>query len=289
MSLEITTAMVKQYHENVQLLSQQKGSRLRNAVRFETVRGQYGFFDQIGATSARKRTARHADTPLVSTPHSRRRVNTVDFDWADLLDSLDEVKLLGSPVSKYAINASAAFGRAMDDEIIAAFDGTAYTGVDGGTETSFDSTNNSIAHGSTSMTVAKILSCKEILDGWDVDPDIARFIALTSTQVTALLNATEVKSADYNTVKALAAGQIDTFCGFKFIQTERLLVPATTSRACFAWAEDGMLLGVGQDIKTDIGPRRDKNMAVQVYVNMSIGATRMEEKKVVRVYCWEGA
>ena len=38
---------------------------------------------------------------------------------------------------------------------------------------------------------------------------------MTATQITNLLSATEVKSADYNTVRALVRGEIDTFLGFK--------------------------------------------------------------------------
>ena len=63
MSFEITTAFVQQYRANIQLLSQQKGSRLRSAVREESQVGKNGFYDQIGATTARKRTERHGDTP----------------------------------------------------------------------------------------------------------------------------------------------------------------------------------------------------------------------------------
>ena len=63
MSVQITTAMVEQYAGNVAHLAQQKGSRLRNAVRVETVVGKSAFFEQIGATAARKRTSRHSDTP----------------------------------------------------------------------------------------------------------------------------------------------------------------------------------------------------------------------------------
>ena len=289
MSVQITTAMVKQYTGNVEMLCQQKGSRLRMAVREEGVTGKEAYFDQIGPTTARKRTSRHADTPLVSTPHARRRVGMADYDWADLIDKFDDKKILISPESPYAMNAAWAMGRAMDDAIIAAASGTAYTGEEGSTSTAFDDTNNRIAHGSTNLTLSKLLSTKEIFDGWDVDEDEPRYFILNSTALKNLLNTTEVKSSDYNSIKALVKGEIDTFLGFKFIRSERLAVPATTTRCCLAWAKTGMLLGVGNNVVTDIGPRRDKNMATQVYVGMSIGATRMDEKKVVEVYCWEGA
>tara|TARA_Y100000034_G_C6771675_1_gene344295 strand:+ start:444 stop:659 length:216 start_codon:yes stop_codon:yes gene_type:complete len=63
MSVQITTAFVEQYKGNVEILVQQKGSRLRDAVSVETVTGKNAFFEQIGSTAARKRTSRHSDTP----------------------------------------------------------------------------------------------------------------------------------------------------------------------------------------------------------------------------------
>lgn len=285
MSVEITTAFVEQYSANVQLLSQQKGSRLRGAVRNEVVRGKTGYFEQIGSTAAQKRTSRHSDTPRMDTPHAKRQVTLYDYDWADLIDNEDRVRMLIDPTSSYAIAGAFAMGRAMDDEIITAALGTAKTGVSGATSTTLPSSQK-IASGSTAMSLAKLLSAKEILDSNDVDEDIPRFIALSAGQVTDLLNTTEVKSSDYNTVKALAQGQVDTFMGFRFIRTERLNT-ASSERLCIAWAGDGILLALGTDINADIGPRRDKNNSIQVFFSMTIGATRMEEKKVVQIACTE--
>lgn len=286
MSFEITTAFVKQYSGNVQLLSQQKGSRLRAHVRYEDQVGDHAFHDQIGSTEAQKRVSRHGDTPLVSTPHSRRRVTLSDYDWADLIDKFDKVKTLIDPTSSYAINAAYAMGRAMDTELIEAAVGTAYTGVEGSTAVALPS-GQKVVHGSAGLTVAKLLSAKEILDASEVDEEEERIIAVSSKQVSNLLNTTEVKSSDYNTVKALAKGEIDSFLGFNFKRTERLGTDADGNRQVTAWAKNGLLLAVGVIIIIDIGPRRDKNNAIQVYVGMSIGATRMEEDKVVEIACVE--
>ena len=49
---QITTAFVNQFSSNVQLLSQQMGSLLRNTVDIETVNGEKAFFDQVGSTAA---------------------------------------------------------------------------------------------------------------------------------------------------------------------------------------------------------------------------------------------
>lgn len=286
MSTQITTAMVRQYSANVQLLSQQKGSRLRQAVRVESQTGLHGFYDQIGATAAVKRTTRHADTPQVDTPHARRRVTLAAYDWADLVDNLDDPTLLTDPSSKYAVNAAHAFGRSMDEAIITAYSGTAQTGETGGTSTSF-TTANKIAHGSVGMTVAKLTSAKQLLDAAEVDADIPRYCVCNAQAIADLLALEKVTSSDYMTIKALVQGEIDTFLGFKFITTE-LLTVSSSDRTCLAFAQDGVLLAVGTDVITDVGPRRDKNMATQVYVGMSIGSTRMEEAKCVEIHTWEG-
>lgn len=286
MSVNITTAMVEQYSANIQILMQQTESRFRQGVRVETVTGKNAFFDQISATAAVQRTNRHADTPLIDTPHLRRRVTLVDYDWADLIDNLDNPKLLTDPSSRYAINARNAMNRAIDDAIIAAASGTAYGGVAGGTSYSFDTSNKRVAHASAQLTLAKLLSAKQKLDVDEVAEE-DRYIAINSAALAALLDVTELTSSDYATVKALVNGEIDTFLGFKFIRSERLAV-ASSVRTNLAWQKDSLLLAIGQDITVDIGPRRDKNMAVQVYLGMSIGAVRMDEKGVVEIQSYEG-
>jgi len=88
MSSQITTAFTQQYSNNVKLLAQEKGSQLRNTVNVESVVGKNAFFDQVGVATAVKRTTRHADTLQVDTPHSRRRVSLVDYEYADLIDKI---------------------------------------------------------------------------------------------------------------------------------------------------------------------------------------------------------
>ena len=82
MSTQITTAFVQQFSANVQMLSQQKGSLLRRAVREESVTGEKAFFDQVGSAVAQKKTSRHGDTPLAETPHSRRMVTMDHWEYA---------------------------------------------------------------------------------------------------------------------------------------------------------------------------------------------------------------
>jgi len=291
MSIQVTTAFVEQYSANVQHLVQQDGSKLRGAVREEAVTGKNAFFEQIGATAAQRRVSRHADTPRVDTPHSRRRVSLEDFDWADLIDNEDKVRMLIDPTSDYARAAAMAMGRAMDEVLVDAALGTAFTGVSGGTSTAGQT---AIAASATGMTLAKLLAAKETMDGDDVAED-GRVIVCTADQVTDLLNTTEIQSADYNTVKALARGEVDTFLGFRFIPvngkrtdgSKLIPVDGSSDRRCFAFQGDGLLLGVGSDMTTKISERADKNYATQVFCSMSIGGTRMEEARVLEILCVE--
>lgn len=282
MSTQITTAFVEQYRANVSMLVQQKGSRLRGTVREESQVGVNAFYDQIGSVAAVKRTTRHADTPRLDTPHARRRVSLETYDWADLIDRPDMVRTLISPQSQYAMAASWAMGRSMDDVIIAAATGTAYTGTDGSTSTALPS-GQKVAAASSGLTLAKLLATKEILDANDVDPDAPRIILHSAKQATDLLGTTEIKSADYASVKALVQGQVDTFLGFKFIRTERLGTDTNGDRQCIAYVNDGILLAVGQNPVARIDERADKNYSTQVFYSMDIGATRMEEEKVVEI------
>jgi len=290
MSNQITTAFVQQYSSNVQMLSQQMGSVLRGVVDVESVTGKNAFFDPVGKTTAVLRTSRHSDTPQIDTPHSRRRVSLADYEWADLIDNADKVRLLIDPTSSYAKAAAAAMGRAMDDVIIAALGGTAYTGETGSTSVALPSAQKPYSASQTDgLTVAKLLNAKKILDLADVDPSLPRFIVCGPTQISDLLNTTEVKSSDYNTVKALAMGQLDSFLGFKFIVTNRLKFDATNTddRLAYAFTSDAIKLAIGQDVLARIDERADKSYSTQVYYAMSIGATRMEEEKVVEIACDE--
>ena len=287
MSTQITTAFVEQYSSNIQMLSQQKGSLLRDKVRLETVVGKNAFFDQVGSVTATVRTSRHSDTPQVDTPHSRRRVSLVDYEFADLIDDLDKVKMLADPTSSYAMAAAYAMGRAMDDAVIAAATGTAYTGVAGGTSTVLPAGQIIAEAGTGRFTIAKLRTAKQILDLADVDPSLPRYVVVGPKQITDLLGTTEVTSSDFNTVKALASGDVNSFLGFNFVVSNRLSV-GSSIRDCIAFVNDGIALAVGKDVTARIDERADKGYATQVYYSAAFGATRMEEEKVVKIQAYEG-
>ena len=273
MSNQITTAFVEQYSNNVTMLSQQMGSVLRPAVDVETVNGKKAFFEQIGQVTAQVRTSRHSDTPQLDTPHARRSVTLADYEWADLIDDVDKIRMLIDPTSSYAKAAAAAMGRAMDDVVITALGGVAKTGVTGSTDTALPSAQKpfSSAQGDTTAGALSVST--------SVDPSLKRYFLCSPKQIQNLLGITEVTSADFNTVRALAQGDVTSFMGFEFLVSNRLQLANTDDRLCYAFTEDA--------IKLAIGKRADKGYSTQVYYCMSIGATRMEEEKVVEVACDE--
>lgn len=285
MSNQIEKNFVNQFRSNLEIGLQQKGSKLEGAVRVETQQAEFDYYDKINATKARRVTERHGDTPLIQTPHDRRRVGLVDYDWADLIDKKDKIRLLADPTSSYQLNARYAMGRARDEELIQAFFGTAYTGKDGSTSVSFKQ-DNVIDADSTGLTIAKLIDARtQTLEKYN-DPDEEWFIGITSKQLNDLLNEDKIQSQDYNTVKALVEGKVDTFLGFKFIISE-LFTKSGNNRLCPVWCRSGMLLAIGEDLIVDVSVRNDKRNSTQIYVCQSIGATRMDEDKVFQIECDE--
>lgn len=282
----ITTSFVKQFLDNVVLLAQQMSERFRSAVRLETgIVGEEAFFEQLAATAAQEKTNRNSDTPLIKSDFRRRRVTMRDWIWADLFDQEDKLKQLIEPTSTVVQNIGAAFARTIDKLIIDQMNGTAATGKTGSTSTVLPASQK-IAVGAAGLTKAKVIESKKKLDAAEV-PKENRFFAHSAEQLEDLLGITEVTSADFNTVRALVQGEIDTWLGFKWIHTEQLNVDGSGDRLNLAWQKSGVLLATAKEPSTRIEDRADKNFATQVFMSMGIGATRMEELKVVEIACSE--
>lgn len=298
MSSTVTEAMVQQYGTNFRTLYQQRQSRMAPFCQMEGgIVGQSKSVERIGKAEAYDITSRGADTKYVDVPHSRRWLDLQDKGWAELVDEMDKIRMLADPTSPYAAMAVAALNRAKDDIILAAARGNART-------------NNGlvplpasqkIAVGGTSLTLAKLLAVKEILDTNEADDDASlqadgqsanmqatRMIAVNAKMLTNLYGTTEIKNVDYNSVKALAQGAIDTFLGFKFVRTERLAYTAgVNTRFGVAWVKSCVALGIGKDIVSSIDTLPGKNYSAQVYARMSIAAARLEDEGVVEIGCFE--
>lgn len=313
MSFNVSTAFVQQYSTNVQMLLQQQGSRIRNAVQNMRFQGKAASMaEQFGQVSPVRNQSRHSDTPLISTPQDKRWIYPNDYDWADLVDNQDKLRMLIDPSSSYAMAGAWAMGRAIDDEIISGFFNSNNTGENGtsatGTLYAYNSNSQSVAatvggSAATGLNIAKLRAAKRKLLEAEVDVDNdPLFAIITAKQHDDLLNEAQAISLDYNTKPVLVDGKITQFMGFNFIHSERIpgganfntvINPAISTGSSDGtytagsrymipvFAKSGMALGVWNDITTSIDRRADKRNSYQVYVTGTFGAARMEEKKCV--------
>lgn len=294
MTTQITTAFVNSYRGVITQLVQQKGSILRPYVRQESQHSEKDFFDRVGETAVAEYTGRYSPSPMMNTPHDRRMVTLRQFHWGEVIDNFDKLKMLVDPTSIYNENAKDAMGRNIDDVIIEAALGTAYSGKEGTTPVTFPSGNqvavNYVDSGSpanSGLTVDKLRRARVIIRKNTKNTVDNMNVAVGAEQIDDLLADARVSSADYNAIKPLMNGDVTRYMGFNFIPIERLPVDGSGYRRVIAWAQPHLLLSVGQDVVTNVGPRPDLSYNMYVYLRMAFGATRMEESGVVEIKCAE--
>lgn len=317
MSTQVNTAFVQQYSTNVGMLLQQQGSRLRGLVINQSFTGKAAsMMEQFGSVSPVRNQSRHSDTPLISTPQDKRWIYPNDYDWADLIDNQDRLRMLIDPAGPYTQAGAWAMGRAIDDEIIAGFFGSNNTGENGtsatGTLYAYNSNSQSVAAtvgaaAATGLNVAKLRAAKRKLLEADLDIDNDQlFCAITAKQHDDLLNEVQAISLDYNTRPVLVDGKISAFMGFNFVHTERIpggagfnatintgLSSADSDGSYVAasrwmvpcWAKSGLALGMWNDVQASVDRRPDKRNSWQVYVTGTFGGARTEEKRCVIINC----
>lgn len=296
----ITTAFVQDYKSTVMMLAQQQGSRLRDLVTSDSYRGKAGkAVEQFGKSKAQKRTQRHADTPLMDVDQNARWVFPVDYEWADLIDDQDKLRMAIDPTSPIAQSGAWAMGRSVDDEIIGALYGTAKTGENGTTSTIFDATNQivgpNVGGTSTNLNVAKLREGKRIFMANNIDLDMEPlWMLITSKEADAMLAETQIISTDFNDRPVLVDGKVTRFLGINFRHIEFTDSVAfdnyasmlnSTNRYCPLMTQRAMHLGVWEDMIAQMSKRDDKGYSTQVYLRQTIGATRIDEKRIVRVEC----
>ena len=317
MSYSITTAQIQQYSTNIGMLLQQQGTRLRPAVQSYALQGKAAtMLEQFGAASPVFNLGRHADTPVLDVPQDRRWAYPTDVEFGALIDDQDKLRLLIDPTGPYTTAAVNALGRGIDDILLSAFFGSNNTGENGssatGTLYAYNSNSQSVAAttgaaAATGLNIAKLRAAKRKLLEADLDIDNEQlFCVITAKQHDDLLNEAQAVSLDYNNQPVLVQGKISAFMGFNFIHSERIpgganfntaqnsgLSSADSDGSYVAgtrwmvpvFAKSGLGLGIWGDINTQVDKRPDKRFATQVYSKMTVGATRLEEKRCVLINC----
>ncbi|MBS4046565.1 MAG: hypothetical protein KG075_09515 [Alphaproteobacteria bacterium] len=293
MSVNIPNHYVQSYSTNIELLLQTRGGKFRSAVTTGSYVGkQASPVDQIGSVEMQPVTTRFAPMGRVDAPTDRRWVFPSDFDLPQLIDSFDKLRLITDPESAYVRNAVMAADRQYDRLIVNAFFGTAKTGEQGATSTSFTAANEvDVAEGGANsrLNVAKIKAVKELMETNDVDFEVEEaFIGITAKDHSALLKDIEIIGKDFKNGEApvLISGRVTEFLGFKFIQSELIErhLAGTNEVTLPVWVKSGMHLGMWNEMNHKVSQRDDlQGLPWQVYTTMTGGATRVEENKVYAI------
>lgn len=267
---------------------QQSKGRLDAFVEDHTITGERKRFDRIGSQSSHLRTERKGPTQNTDPSYDFRWANNRDYELSNLLDKDDARKLgeLVLPTSDIVKTHAMAYHRDADDVAWGAALGSVLTGELGTTVTTLPSSQQ-IAAGGTGLTIAKLRSANYILQDADLEDEAPRVLVVTAQQILNLLATTEVTSADYNSVKALVDGKVDTFMGFKF-KIIRRLTKVSTTRSCVAWVKGAIKRTKGV-MMNRIDIRTDLSMATQIYSSWHLGATRVYDEGVVQIDCIESA
>lgn len=291
MTFTIPQSYVDTFSTNILMLAEQGSNRLVSAVERQDVKGESFSVERLGGVEANEVLDLGGDTPLDPHPHTRRWGYIKSFDVADRISKVSDIRMLIDPRSAYTMRHAGAMGRKMDDEIIRALGGSAAQGKNAETTVALPAGQKvATTEGpDTGMNWEKLLQAKEILDKNEVDPAYPRFIAVDARDLSQLLRQTEVTSVDYNTVRALVRGDLDTFLGFRFIRTERLPTLSAGVKAAYAWAMPAIRLGVGQAPRSIAAERPDKRHDWQIYTYGSWGAVRTEDAMVVEIATAETA
>jgi hypothetical protein len=295
---DIPSHFVTEYATNWEHLAQQKMAKTRECVTVDSVQGKEKKYNQMAASEMDAVTIRAGDTRISDTDLPARWLRPYPLDKAFLFDEWDET-FLGSvvlPQSESIQNHAMAYNRSVDRTVIQAALNVAYTGEIGVDPTPLPAGQiiavNFVETGTAAnsgLTIGKLRQAKYMLDAADVDDEDPRYFAYTAKSLQDLLRTTEVTSQDYNTVKALVEGNVNTFMGFTFKRISNKIMPldaVADVRTCVAWAKSGIkITDSGKEVHIDVRP--DKSHALQIRTVAALGGTRMEEVKVVAVMCDE--
>lgn len=288
MSDQIATFNYSSYSQGVETLAQQLSQMTRDTVIEEEMSGKRVFFDQVGAVRMQPKLGRAVDVPVVNTPHARRSVTARDFYIRDFVDEFDRLKVLNDPTNAYSQAFAAAAAREIDKVLVEAALGPAYTGEEGASLVTLPS-SQIVAVGASGFTLDKLRQGVRLLKAANaVLPGDQVHVFWTARQEEEFINTTEVKSSDFNNQKVMVDGALSFFYGCHFHRiedvsaSERILPKSGTTRSCVAWVKSGMRLGTWKKAhgRVDYLPERD---SWQVMAGLSVGATRMEEAKVVQI------
>ena len=267
------------YSQNIMQLAQQKYSKLIGTVYMKpNVKGKTFFQDQIGKWAMATKGGRNVQTPNNDPQLARRMGVMLDYHDNRMLDRGDELKCISDPRSAYTIAAATSLGRKIDDVIIAAAVATDTKSGETGSTTA--PTTATIAITTGTLHIEDVSRFKLALDNADVEQE-DRYLVVTPALLASALNDSKMTSADYAAVKALVNGQIDTFMGFKWIQSTRIAESASLEGLVYQKNALCLAMATSPLVRTD--ERADLSYSWQIYYELNCGAVRLEEDRIRKI------
>lgn len=274
MAISISNAFVTLFDAEVKQ-AYQADAVLRNTVRLRTgVTAATHKFPKIGAGVAQVRVPQTDVTPL-NVSYSQATVTLGDWIAAEYSDIFNQAKVNFDERSELVKVVANAIGRRQDQLIINALAASSTSNVvtedEGGTD--------------TGLNVAKLRAAKKALDKNNVPMD-NRHIIIHANSLSNLLSETAVTSADFNTVRALVSGELNTFLGFTFHtigdRDEGGLAIASSERKLWAFHRDAIGYAEGIAPRTEINYIPEKTSWL-VNAVFSAGAIAIDAEGIVEV------
>ena len=286
---QITTAFVKQFTDNFRLVAQQMMSKFRSKVEIEDITGDKAYIDYVGTTAMPQAQASLVSPTIFDEqPHSRRAILAKPYPKAIPVSKSGLARLLADPTYKYADSLKAAFGRLIDQTLMAAAIGNSIvvsTELLTEVSTALPSTQKYAESGTVGMTWEKIVRCLERFNRNDLD-QTQRWLALSPQAISDVLLDPDISASDEMALQLVQMGQVKQVAGFQCTMSNWL--PKTGNiRSNVAWITEGLCLGINQDIDIKIEPRPDMNYATQVWGCIDMGATRMQETHCFSIEAYE--
>lgn len=263
---------VKQAYQGQRLLA--GATRERSGVEGSTVK-----FPKIGKGSATIRVPQTDVTPL-NVSYSQVTATMEDYIAAEYSDIFNQQKINFNERQELVQVVSGAIARRMDQVVLDAL---------AASSTSL-TVSNDIGGTDTNLNIEKLREAKKLLDAGNV-PMEGRIMLIHANSLSALLGETEVTSSDFNTVKALVTGEVNTYMGFRFItfgdrDEGGLPIDGSSDRTLYAFHRDALGLGVGmgQTSRVDYIPEKTSFLVASMF---SAGAVAIDDEGIVKITCRE--
>lgn len=269
MTAQVSANFITSFDAEVKLAYQTAGVLSGTYREKMNVNGSSHKFPKMGRGIASIRIPQTDVIPM-NLGHSTAVATLENWNAADYSDIQDLEKIAFDEKQEIAKSVGMAMGRRKDQIVIDAMTSGA---------------NATVVDATAGLTTAKLLELKRVMDANGV-PSSDRYLVHSARFLEQLLGLSDVKSADFNTIRALVQGDLKTWIGFEFKliddRDEGGLPLAATIRNGYAYHKDAVGLASGKDLGTKIDWIAEKTSWL-INGMFSAGATVIDNQGVYKI------